>query len=105
MFSSKELWHGVSESSNKVHVLQQQMERLKDALEQATAMVSKWGNPMILRQAVRFLKSNMDKEDILDVSKPVAMHSAQPAAAALVPKCCDHACSSLLGIHWYACDM
>jgi hypothetical protein len=103
MLSSKELWQGALIEKVSRDVFQQRIERLKVALEQATALVTKWGKPMTLSEAVSFLKSNMDKEYFLDVSKHVALDSAQPAVPACVSKCCGHACSSLFGYHWLHC--
>jgi hypothetical protein len=93
MFSSQVLWQGGLEGSDKLGVLQQQMERLSGALEKATKLVSKWSKPMLLDKAVRFLKSNLDEEDILEVSE-ISLRWTQRTL---------QSCPSVQGGHVYPC--
>jgi hypothetical protein len=65
----KELWQGeLAQKGNQLAVLQEQLTRLGEALKKGEGLVSKWSKPMMLEKAVRFLKFDLDKEDIKDVS-------------------------------------
>jgi hypothetical protein len=66
MLSSK-LQAALSRNREQLAVLQQQLQRLEAALWKANGLVSKWSKPMGLSVVVRFLKSDLDKEDIRDV--------------------------------------
>jgi hypothetical protein len=67
MFSSK-LQAALSRNREQLAVLQEQLQRLEAALRKADGLVTKWSKPMGLNVVVRFLKSDLDKEDIRDVS-------------------------------------
>lgn len=49
-------------------LLKEQLTQLDDALVKANGLVNKWIKPMPLGVAVRFLKGNLDKDDIKEVS-------------------------------------
>lgn len=67
--SAKELWHGeLARKGDQLAVLQKQLTRLGEALKKAEGLVSKWSKPMMLEVAVRFLKADLDRDDIKDVS-------------------------------------
>lgn len=41
--------------------------RLRSALEKAEELVGRWSKPMLLARAVRFVKAELDKEDLKEV--------------------------------------
>jgi hypothetical protein len=67
VFSGKELWQGALPET-AMRLLEEQLTRLGNALWRATGLIAKWSDPMLLGVAVRFLKADLDKEDIKDVS-------------------------------------
>ena len=61
------MWRGALPEDAET-VLENQLTRLGNALWKATGLLTKWSEPMLLGAAVRFVKGNLDKEDIKDVS-------------------------------------
>ena len=52
----------------QLDVLRAQFSRLQSALEKARQLLVKWSKGMLLDRAARFLKANLDKDDIKEVS-------------------------------------
>lgn len=67
MFNSS-LQDALARNKEQLAVLQQQLHGLEAALTKAARLVEKWSKPMGLGVVVRFLKSDLDKEEIKDVS-------------------------------------
>jgi hypothetical protein len=85
MCSSNELRQGALQSVDMQQVLSKQMDRLKVALEQVTALINKWSKTMILEQAKRFLNASGDKEEIKKVSMILLRWDADKQSSPSVP--------------------
>lgn len=98
IFSSQDLWQRAL-SPNEQEVLKEQLTRLDNALWKATGLLAKWSEPMFLGAAVRFLKANLDKEDIKDVSVSLKIrHYLQSG-------CRDSRSDQHCSIRFYACTL
>lgn len=58
----------LASNGEQLAVLKEQLKRLEAALWKADALVTKWSKPMGLNVVVCFVKSDLDKDAIKDVS-------------------------------------
>eukprot|EP00775_Hariotina_reticulata_P013138 gene13138-13268_t len=71
MGNVEQLQLALEKQPQQLRSLESGFQRLSSALEVALDLVRKWSRPMRLKYAVRFLKENLDKDDIRDVENGI----------------------------------